>query len=107
MENVNFRITSNKQSRITGIEIGGMLVLENAQDIKNELLRALDMLSNKVTVTISQPDELDISFIQLLAAFIRSMDKLQVTYQFNWLIDEDQRILLEHVGLGQELFMNK
>lgn len=106
MENVNFRVTSNKQSRITGIEMGGMLVLENAQLIKNELLRVLDILHSKVKVTISEPDELDVSFIQLLVAFIRCMDQLKVSYQFDWIIDEDQKILLEHVGLSQEIYIN-
>jgi pilus assembly protein TadC len=106
MENINFHVTSNDQSRITGIEIGGMLILENAQLIKSELLRILDTLSNQVKITISEPDELDISFIQLLVAFIRHMDRLKVSYQFDWMIDDNQRILLEHVGLGQEIFMH-
>ena len=105
MESVNFRVTSNKQNRIIGIEMGGMLVLENAQLIKNELLKILDMLNGQVKITISEPDELDISFIQLLVAFIRSMDQLKVSYQFDWMIDEDQKILLEHVGLSQELYI--
>jgi len=106
MENVNFSIKSNKKNQITGIEIGGMLVLENAQLIKNELLKISDILSNQVKITISEPDEIDISFIQLIVAFIRVMDKLNVSFQFNWMIDEDQKVLLDHVGLGQELFIN-
>jgi len=29
-----------------------------------------------------------------------------VAYQFVWNLDEDQKILLENVGLSNELFMN-
>jgi hypothetical protein len=107
MESVNFRVTSNDQNRITCIEIGGMLVLENAQMVKDELANVLNLLSSQVKITIAEPDELDISFIQLMVAFIHRLDQLKITYQFDWLIDEDQKTLLEHAGLDQELNLNK
>ncbi len=106
MENVKFQIKSNDQNRIVGIEISGVLVLENAQMIQNEFVKIVDLLGSQVKITISEPEELDISFIQLLVAFIKRMDELTVDYQFEWNIDEDQKSLLEHVGLSNELFMN-
>lgn len=106
MENVKFQIKSDDQNRIVGLEIGGLLVLDNAQMIQKELVGISSLLSNQVKITISEPEELDISFIQLLVAFIKRMDELNVAYQFDWKIDVDQKSLLEHVGLSNELFMN-
>jgi anti-anti-sigma regulatory factor len=106
MENVKFHFTSDDQNRIVGLEISGLLVLDNAQVIQKELVGISNMLSNQVIITISDPEELDISFIQLLVAFIKRMDELNVNYQFVWNIDADQKSLLEHVGLSNELFMN-
>jgi hypothetical protein len=106
MENVNFHIKSDDQSRIVGLGITGRLVLENAQMIKSELVKISDLLSDQVKITISEPEELDISFIQLIVAFIKRMDELNVAYQFDWKIDDDQKFLLEHAGLSNELFMN-
>jgi len=106
MEAINFQVTSDDQNRITGLCIRGMLVLENAQLIKDEFVRISRMLGNQIKITISEPEELDISFIQLLVSFIRRMDGLGVTYQFEWIIDEDLKFLIEHVGLSKELFIN-
>jgi hypothetical protein len=106
MENVKFRFTSDDQNRIAGIEISGLLVLDNAQMIQKELVGISSLMGSQVKITILEPDELDISFIQLMVAFIKCMDELNVAYQFDWKIDDEQRSLLEHVGLSDELFMN-
>jgi hypothetical protein len=106
MENFKFHITSDDQNRIIGLEISGLLVLDNAQMIKKEFVSVSSLLSNQVKIMISEPEELDISFIQLLVAFIKRMDELNVAYQFVWNIDDDQKSLLEHVGLSNELIMN-
>ncbi len=106
MENNIFHITSDEHDRIAEIEMSGFLALENAQIIKEELIRITDLLGDRVKITISAPEEMDISFVQLLVAFIRRLDEVNVKYQLEWNIDEDQKFLLEHVGLGNELFMN-
>jgi hypothetical protein len=106
MENFKFHIKSDDQNRIFGLEISGLLVLDNAQMIQKELVGISSLLSNQVKITILDPEELDISFIQLLVAFIKRMNELNVAYQFVWNIDDDQKTLLEHVGLSNELFMN-
>jgi hypothetical protein len=106
MENVKFQVSSDDQNRISSLEISGLLVLENAQQIKIELLRIVELLSNQVKISINEPDEMDLSFIQLLLGFIRRMEELNVTYQFNWNLDEDQKFLFEHVGLSKVIYMN-
>jgi hypothetical protein len=106
MENVRFQVSSDDQNRISSLEISGLLVLENAQKVKDELLRIVDLLSSQVKITIMDPEEMDLSFIQLLLGFISRMDELNVTYQFNWNLDEDQKFLFERVGLSQVIYMN-
>jgi len=105
MENMNFKKSLNEQGRITGLEIGGILVLENSQELKKELAGLVDLLSDRVDITISNAEEIDLSCIQLFIAFIKSMNEAHVVYQFVWNLDEDQKALLENVGLSNELFM--
>ena len=106
MESVKFQKSLNGQGRLTSLEIGGMLVLENSQQLKNELIGVIFTLSDEVKITISGADEIDLSCIQLFMAFIRRLDEIKVTYQFIWNLDEDQKSLWENVGLSKKLFMS-
>ena len=105
-ENFKFNSTSNEQDQIIGLELGGMLVLENAQTLKDKLIAISQRLGNELVITISELDEIDLSNIQILVAFIRSMHESDVSFRFEWDIDDDQKLLLEHVGISNELLMN-
>lgn len=107
MGKLSFRISADKNGRIERIEGGGLVVLETALELKNELVGISDRLSSKVKITILELEELDLSGVQLMVAFIRHMDKMKVEYQIDWNIDEDQKALFVNVGIGNELFMNK
>lgn len=107
MGKLSFRISADKNGRIERIEVGGLAVLETALELKNELVGISDRLSSKVKITILELEELDLSGVQLMVAFIRHMDKMKVEYQIDWNIDEDQKALFVNVGIGNELFMNK
>lgn len=106
MENILFKKLLNEQGLINGLEIGGMLVLENSQQLKKEFGDTLNFLSKKVTIAVFDVDEIDLSCIQLFIAFIKYMNDLPVAYDFDWNLNEDQRVLLENAGLSNELFMN-
>lgn len=105
MENITCKKMPDEQGRIIEIEIGGMLVLENSPHLKKELVSIMNHLSNRVKIRILNPDGLDLSCIQLLLAFIKHMDENHVTYSFDWTLDDDQKVLLENVGLSNELFI--
>jgi anti-anti-sigma regulatory factor len=105
-ENLKFNIISDEQDQIIGLEIGGMLVLENAQMLKDKLMGIVERLSSEVIIRISEMDEIDLSNIQILVAFIRVMHDSDVSFRFEWDIDDDQKLLLEHVGINNELLMN-
>jgi anti-anti-sigma regulatory factor len=104
MENIKFHKSTNKQGLITGLEIEGMLVMENSQQLKSELIGIVSNLSDQVKISISNLEEIDLSCIQLLIAFMKRMDELHVNYQFIWDLDENQKLLLENAGLSNELF---
>lgn len=108
MESIIFQKTLNEQGRITELAIGGMLVLENSLELKKEFVSVMDGLSDQVKITISNTSEIDLSCIQLFVGFIKHMNNthVPVNYQFEWNLDEDQKTLLESVGLSNELFQN-
>lgn len=105
MEKLKFRTSANKNGRIETIEIGGLLVLETAVELKDELVGIVDHLSSKVKITISDLEEIDLAGVQLLVAFIRNMDQKKVGYKIDWNLDEEQKALFVNVGIGTELFM--
>lgn len=106
MEHVTFKKFSNEQGLITELEIGGKLVLENAKQLKREFTSVVNSLNKQLKIRIVDVSGLDLSFIQLVLAFIILMDDNHVVYEFKWNLDDDLRNLLESVGLSNELFMN-
>ena len=106
MENIIFQKTQDEQGQISGIAISGLFVLENSQELKKEFLGVIDCLSSRVKIAVSNISEIDLSCIQLFMAFIRQLDVAHVAYQFEWNLEEDQKILLENVGLSNELILN-
>ena len=106
MDNINFKKSVDEQSRVTKLEMGGMLVLENSEYLKNELVVAVGELSNKVLIEVKNVQEIDLACIQLILALIRFLDDHHISYQFSWRLSEEHQTLLENVGFGNELFLN-
>lgn len=96
----------DEAGQITLLEFGGMLVLENSEELKARLIDACQKLSKKIVVAIKDVTDIDISCIQLLLAFISFLDDNHVSYAFEWHLDEELKALLENVGFGNELFLN-
>lgn len=106
MEKLKFLALADKHGKVERIDMGGLIVLETAFQLKNELVAIENNLCDNVTVSIFELEELDLSGVQLLVAFIRKMDQMKINYQFNWNIGEEQKAFCTNVGLGNELFMN-
>jgi anti-anti-sigma regulatory factor len=97
---------ADKHGKIERIDLGGLIVLETAFQLKNELVAIENNLCDNVIITIFELEELDLAGVQLLVAFVRKMDQMKINYQFNWNIEEEQKALFTNVGLGVELFIN-
>jgi len=106
MDNINFKKSVDEQSRVTKLEMGGMLVLENSEYLKNELVVAVGELGNKLLIEVKNVQEIDLACIQLILALIRFLDDHHISYQFSWRLSEEHQTLLENVGFGNELFLN-
>ena len=106
MEKLRFLTKADNNGQIETIEIGGLLVLETALELKSELVDIANRLSNNVKITICDLEELDLSAAQLLVAFIRQMKKKEMNFQIEWNIGNEQKSLFVNVGIGVELFMN-
>jgi len=91
------------QGRITGLEIGGRLVLEYSQELKKGFVGVIDCLSDRVKITVLNTAEIDLSCIRLFVAFIKHLDGAHVAYQFEWNLDEDQQTLLEKIKISEIL----
>ena len=106
MDNINFKKSVDEQSRVTKLEMGGMLVLENSEYLKNELVVAVGELGNKLLIEVKNVQEIDLACIQLILALIRFLDDHHISYQFSWRLSEEHQTLLENVGFSNELFLN-
>jgi anti-anti-sigma regulatory factor len=106
MEILKFQKTINDAGRVCELEIGGMLVLENAQQLQKEFLDIVGNLEKQINITINDLDEIDISCVQLLVAFFTYLEKNKVKFQIIWNITEDQYALLENVGISNELYIS-
>ena len=106
MDNLKFQRIKNNTGQISELEIGGCLILENAETLKKEFVDVSKNLSSHVSITISGIEEIDIPCIQLFMGLIKKMNKLKVKYELKWEIDEEQELLLKNVGLNDEFFTN-
>jgi len=104
MEKVKFLKSFNDSGLVSAIEISGNLTLENSEHIKDEFVSVLASLSDKLEIIVFELEEADLSFIQLLVAFIRKLNKKKIKFKINWAIDNDQKALLDNIGLSNELF---
>lgn len=106
MEDFKFKVIANEHGQVYRLEFGGMLVLANAQRLKGEFVGVLGRLGRELDIIVEEPEDIDLSFIQLLVAFIKRMDQLKVVYRFEWKLNADQKLLFENVGLNNELFLS-
>jgi len=107
MDNFKFKTTVDKSGLITNLSVGGLLVIENAQKIKDELSGIMSKLSDSLEIEISEVDHIDLSFIQLIVSFSAFLNTKNIRLKTNWNLDDEQRKLIESVGLSNELFLNE
>jgi anti-anti-sigma regulatory factor len=102
---LKFRTSVDNNGRIETIEIGGILDIETALELKNELVIHSKHLSDEVKISICELEEMDLPTIQLLVAFIRQMDQKKIKYRIDWNMEEEQKAFFINVGVGHELYM--
>lgn len=106
MGKLRFLTSANKDGQIETIEIGGLLILETASELKNEFLKIVDHLSMELRIHIYDLEEMDLPGVQILVAFFRLMDKKKIAFQVLWTLEADQKEFFANLGIGVELYMN-
>ena len=106
MEKLRFRTSANKNGQIETIEIGGLLVLETAIQLKNELVIIAENLHKVIRIHIFDLEEMDLTGVQLLVAFFRFLKQKKIKYDIDWDLDEDQKTFFTNIGIGLDLNMN-
>jgi len=106
MEGFKFQRIKDGEGQLVGINIHGNLVLENAHRLKDEFVEVAGNSVKQLEILISDVEDIDVSCIQLFVAFIIQMQKQKVKYNFIWNLTDDQKNLIESVGLSDELLVN-
>lgn len=106
MDGIKFQIQADENHLAIGLSISGKLIIDNSQYIHKEFVGVAERIGKSVTITIENVVDFDLTFIQLFVAFIQRMDELKVHYQVFWNLNDDQKTLLENVGLGNEILLN-
>lgn len=103
MEKIRFDVLHDEEEKIKNLDLGGWLVLQNAEHFRNELLGINGKVANNFNLNISEPVEIDLSGIQILIAFFRNLDNLNIPYKVDWQIDEYKNSFLCNIGFENKL----
>lgn len=106
MDRLRIRKNTDSEGKIYELDVSGCLVVDTSQQFKNELVDVLNRAGGQLRINFAEIDEIDVSCIQLVVAFIHSMEKRKINYSFNWNLADDLKDLFENVGLADELYMN-
>lgn len=81
----------------------GQLTIEQAGKIKSGLLQLISTFSTSLDIIIEDAEDIDLSFLQLLQSFTNLLGKRNIDFTIRWLIDEEQKKLLDGAGFSKWL----
>lgn len=106
MDRLRIRKNTDNEGKVFEIGVSGYLVVDTSQNLKNEIVDVLGRSGGQLRINFEAIEEIDVSGIQLIVAFVRSLEKRRINYSLNWNITDDLKDLLESVGLADELYVN-
>ncbi len=87
----------NSDKNLVEIIFSGFLDISNIKQIKNELIQA-HITKNKLLLIIKEVDNIDLSYLQVLHAFLKKLKIEGKEFEFQWNIDEEYFRLIEQSG---------
>ncbi|MBE9468751.1 MAG: STAS domain-containing protein [Bacteroidetes bacterium] len=90
---------TNKKNKSVNIQLQGNLTINNSNNIKNELIEALDNF-NELTIAIKDVDAIDISVVQLIVSLNQTCKKKNKKINLSTCFSNETTELLEHSGLN-------
>lgn len=106
MDKIKISKLLNESGKIFKLEISGLFILDNSEYVKNEFVKLIDELFDEVHIIVTDLEDIDLSCIQLFVALFKEMDKKRIHYSIEWNIDDDQKFLIENIGLSNELYID-
>ncbi len=79
------------------VAIKGDLVLDNLETLKEKLIDVISKYKH-IDIHIEETEEVDLSFLQLLVAFHKSVAKKKITSTYTVEFPPSVKELLEHTG---------
>jgi len=103
MRNAKITITQNEtDEQYASITMEGDLTLQNADQIRLELIQALKQY-NYLSLNIVNIENIDLPFIQLLYSLKKTAESKNKELQIAALVPEDLQLILEHSGFDKGL----
>lgn len=103
MRNAKITITPNEtDEQYASITMEGDLTLQNAEQIKQNLVQALKQYQY-LSLNIENVENIDLPFIQLLYALKKTVVNSGKELQIAALVPEDLQLILEHSGFDKGL----
>ena len=102
MDAPEFQIQINKSDGDTNVGIAGELTVNNSKAIHHTLLKEAYPI-DKLKLKIIEPDALDLSFLQILIAFIKSRQSKGRQTEIEFELGSNYQELLEKTGIIQTI----
>lgn len=87
----------NTDKNLVEIISSGFLDVGHMRQIKEELLGA-HLTKDKILLVIKEVENIDLSFLQVLHAFLKKLKSEGREFEFQWDIDEEYFRLIERSG---------
>ena len=102
MDAPEFQIQITKTNGETTIDISGELTISTSKAIHRTLLKEAYPI-DKLSIKVKEPAALDLSFLQILIAFIKSRQTKDYQTQIEFEVGSNYQELLEKTGIIQTI----
>lgn len=97
MKDITIDLKVNKKAKTAEIKMKGQLNISNISFVYDELSKTLS--SKKITLSIDEVDDIDVSFIQTLESFKSKCKESNIELNLTSILNDDLTALLTRAGL--------
>lgn len=90
-------ITIDSENNLMNIAFSGFLDVTKIESLYNEIMSST-ITKDNIVIVIHQVDNIDLSFLQLLHAFLLKLKKSNKTFSFQWDVEPEYFKLVEESG---------
>ena len=90
-------VTIDSEHQLMNVIFSGFLDVSNIESTYGELLSS-HITKDEIVIVIKEVDNIDLSFLQLLHAFLLKLKKDNKTFSFQWDVEPEYFKLVEESG---------